>query len=83
MPNNNRDWETLIDDSDMGRYIFREAMINYDNSSFMVIGGGIFVKNNFVYSCINCGLQYQFISVSSFIHRNKNKDGIVEENKEN
>ena len=80
---NNKDWNTLLDDSKKKRYIFREAMMNYDDFPFLVGGGGFGVRYNFVYSCTNCGLQYHLISVSSFIHRDKSKDGIVEENKEN
>ncbi len=80
---NNKDWETLMKDSDMKKYIFREAMMNYDDYPCIVGGGGFWVRNNFAYSCTNCGLQYHLMSVSSFIHRDKNKDGIVEENKEN
>ena len=37
------------------------------------------VRNVYVYSCSNCGNQYHLISLSSFIHRDKSKDGIVEE----
>lgn len=77
---NNKDWKTLLDDYDKRQYIFREAMMNYDAFPLIVGGGGFNVRNVSVYSCTNCGIQYHLISVSSFIHRDKSKDGIVEEN---
>ena len=80
---NNKDWKTLLDNGDIRRLIFREAMMNYDNYPLIVGGGGFFVRNNFVYSCTKCGLQYHLISISSFVHRDKSKDGIVEEIEEN
>ena len=84
---NNKDWKTLLDNFDIRRYIFRDAMMNYDDSPFFV-GGGVgagffFERTNSVYLCINCGLQYHLVSISSFVHRDKSKDGIVEEDKEN
>ena len=80
---NNKDWKTLLDEGRLRKMIFREAMMNYDDAPFITGGGGFFMRNNSVYSCTNCWLQYHLISVSSFIHRDKSKDGIVEENKEN
>ena len=76
---NNKDWKTLLENHDISRYLFREAMWNYDDIPVLVGGGGFMVRNVYVYSCSNCGNQYHLISLSSFIHRDKSKDGIVEE----
>ena len=37
---NNKDWKTLLDNFDIRRYIFNDAMEN--NVPFLVEGGGIF-----------------------------------------
>ena len=79
---NNKDWKTLLENNDISQYLFREAMLNYDYLPLIVGGGGFMIRNVFVYSCNNCGNQYHLVSLPSFIHRDKSKDGIVQENKE-
>ena len=68
---NNKDCKTLLDNFDIRKYIFRDAMKNYDDVPFIDGGGGFFERNNSIYSYTNCGLQYRLISISSFVHREK------------
>ena len=83
---NNKDWKTLLENnSDIRKIIFRNAMMNYDDWP-CIVGGGVgmfFERSNSIYCCTKCGLQYHLMSISSFVHRDKSKDGIVEESKEN
>ena len=81
---NKKDWKTLLNDYQLSSYLFRDCMLNYDSFPCFT-GGGVgyfFERNVSVYSCDGCGYQYHLVSMSSFIHRDKSKDGIVEEIKE-
>ena len=78
---NKKDWKTLLNDYQLSSYLFRDCMLNYDSFPCFT-GGGVgyfFERNVSVYSCDGCGYQYHLVSMSSFIHRDKSKDGIVEE----
>ena len=76
----------ISDVTGFNSYLNREIMYNYDDYAFLV-GSGVTdfffgERKVHVYVCSNCGYQYHLISLRCFIHRDKNKDGIVEENNE-
>ena len=83
----NKSWNDMISDvTGFNSYLNREIMYNYDDYAFLV-GSGVTdfffgERKVHVYVCSNCGYQYHLISLPCFIHRDKNKDGIVEENNE-
>ena len=77
-----KDWLGMINDIEgFNETLQRSIMHNYDTYPALVGSGGDFFSGPkvHVYICNSCEVQYHMVSLPCFIHRDKSKDGFIEE----